>query len=127
VESKQSEPSATSSIVDFSTTAKGSALPVLQRNFGVSARNVKSEPQASQVGARYRIVAGDDFNPCYFSSGTGTVRAQPQQTSTPVAGVQPPAPQPVEPTPQPAAPAPPAQAPAEQPPAAPAPVPTAAP
>ncbi len=129
VDTQQVEAAATSSIVDFSTTTKGSAVPILQRNFAIAARNVKSEPQASTVGARYRIIAGDDFNPCYFNTSSSVARTAIQSgTPTPevpavVPAVAPAGPEPVPPPQQQPAPAAPDAPP--QPPAQPAP--TAAP
>ena len=66
-------------VIDFTTTDKGSPLPRLQRAFGLKSDQITAQPQAS--GPRYRIVAGRDFDPCYYKiipatqtlSGTVTV------------------------------------------------------
>ena len=50
-------------VIDFTTTDKGSALPRILRELYVKPENVVKQPKAD--GARYRIVAGRDFNPCY--------------------------------------------------------------
>lgn len=65
VESKRVTVEPKSSIVDFSTSAKGSALPLLLRSFGMQQSVVRAEPQQMASGARYRIIAGADFNTCY--------------------------------------------------------------
>lgn len=65
VEAKRVKVEPKSQIVDFSTTKKGSALPLLLRSFGISQAPVSEEPQTMENGARYRIIAGADFNTCY--------------------------------------------------------------
>lgn len=54
-----------SAIVDFTTTAKGNAVPLLTRSFDIDARYVTKDPQKD--GPRYRVIVGSDFNTCYFS------------------------------------------------------------
>lgn len=54
-----------SAIVDFTTTAKGNAVPLLTRTFDIETRNVTKDPQKD--GPRYRVIVGTDFNTCYFS------------------------------------------------------------
>ncbi len=51
-------------VVDFTTTKKGSAIPLLTRTFGIRAKNVIAEPQPD--GPRYRIIVGPDFKTCYY-------------------------------------------------------------
>jgi anionic cell wall polymer biosynthesis LytR-Cps2A-Psr (LCP) family protein len=51
-------------IVDYTTSRKGSIVPLLQRAFNIAQANVIAQP--SKTGPRYRIIAGDDFNPCYY-------------------------------------------------------------
>jgi anionic cell wall polymer biosynthesis LytR-Cps2A-Psr (LCP) family protein len=65
VESKRVKVEPKSSIIDFSTSAKGGALPLLLRSFGMQQSVVLAEPQEMANGARYRIIAGADFNTCY--------------------------------------------------------------
>jgi hypothetical protein len=112
------EPSATSRIIDFSQSSKGSAIPLLTRSFGLSGRAVSRERQAAPSGARYSIVAGDDLNPCYFGKTSSVTRGQtlatPDPNATPVPEAQTIAPQPAAeqappPAPQPPAPEQPAQ------------------
>jgi anionic cell wall polymer biosynthesis LytR-Cps2A-Psr (LCP) family protein len=123
------EPSPTSRIVNFSRSSKGSAVPVLTRSFGLSSRVVSNEPQTLPNGARYRIIAGDDLNPCYFGKTATLTRGQvigtpdPNAVAAPEAQVV--APQP--PAPQQPAPAPPQPPPPPDQPAQPNPAPTAAP
>lgn len=50
-------------VIDYTTTDKGSALPRILRDLFVKPENVVKQPKAD--GARYRIIAGRDFNPCY--------------------------------------------------------------
>jgi anionic cell wall polymer biosynthesis LytR-Cps2A-Psr (LCP) family protein/uncharacterized protein YraI len=51
-------------VVDYNTTKKGSALPLLERTFNIKAANVTSQP--TKDGPRYRIIVGTDFNTCYY-------------------------------------------------------------
>jgi len=53
-------------IVDFTTTKKGSALPLLQRTFNIKDDAIVEQPTAD--GPRYRIIVGPDFNPCYYQT-----------------------------------------------------------
>ena len=57
---KAEKPQAISQVIDFNTTKKVSAIPLLQRNFGIKAKNIVDQPDA-QSPIRYRIVAGTDF------------------------------------------------------------------
>ncbi len=52
-------------LYDYTTTPKGSAVPLLLRTFDLPADSVVAEPQAD--GPRYRIVIGPDFNTCYYA------------------------------------------------------------
>ncbi len=54
-------------IIDFTTTRKGSALPLLQRTFNIKADQITAQP--TKDGPRYRIIVGPDFNPCYYQNG----------------------------------------------------------
>jgi anionic cell wall polymer biosynthesis LytR-Cps2A-Psr (LCP) family protein len=127
IETRTVEPAAGSRIIDFSTTSKGSAVPLLKRSFGISDRAVAAQAGPVASGARYRIIAGPDFNPCYFGTGNSVSRGQaagtPAPNGTPFAN--PPAPLPDQPTqPAPAAPnPPPGQAPVLDPNGAPTPAP----
>lgn len=58
------EPVTRTQVIDFNTTTKGSATPRLQRAFNLKPEQIVSQP--SEDGPRYRIVAGRDFDPCYF-------------------------------------------------------------
>ncbi len=62
-------------VVDFTTTAKGSAIPLLQRALGVRPENVIAQPNPD--GPRYRIIAGQDFDPCYYKTTPANVRFVP--------------------------------------------------
>lgn len=82
------EPANASQIVDFSTSTKGSALPLLLRSFGIQPDQVSAEPQEMSNGARYRIVAGRDFDPCYqagaaFPGRSANATATPSATGLP--------------------------------------------
>ncbi len=61
------EYAARTKILDFTTTRKGSALPLLQRTFRI--RDEQIEAQPNKDGPRYRIIVGSDFNPCYYDNG----------------------------------------------------------
>jgi anionic cell wall polymer biosynthesis LytR-Cps2A-Psr (LCP) family protein len=58
---------ARTSIIDFSTTRKGSALPLLQRTFRIADDQILAQP--AKDGPRYRIIVGPDFDPCYYDNG----------------------------------------------------------
>ncbi len=62
-------------VIDFTTTAKGSAIPLLQRALGVRPENIISQPNPE--GPRYRIIAGRDFDPCYYKTTPANVRFVP--------------------------------------------------
>lgn len=68
-------------VIDFTTTAKGSAIPLLQRTFGIKAENIIAQPNPD--GPRYRIIAGQDFDPCYHRTTPPSVRYQ--TVATPMA------------------------------------------
>lgn len=59
-------------IVDYTTSRKGSLTPMLQKLLKVQPKNVISQPRAA--GPRYRIIVGDDFNPCYYQQGRSSQR-----------------------------------------------------
>ena len=59
-------------VIDFTTTAKGSAIPLLQRTLGVRPENIIAQPNPE--GPRYRIIAGQDFDPCYYKTTPPNVR-----------------------------------------------------
>ena len=66
-------------IIDFTTTKKGSALPLLQRTFNIKDDNIVEQPTAD--GPRYRIIVGPDFNPCYYqTSASAAPPPAPQPT-----------------------------------------------
>lgn len=85
------QPQAQTQIIDFSSTKKGSAIPLLQRNFGIKAKNIADQPDANSP-VRYRIIAGADFEPCYYKNAqmaaaanapTNAVRPTPTVEPTP--------------------------------------------
>jgi anionic cell wall polymer biosynthesis LytR-Cps2A-Psr (LCP) family protein/uncharacterized protein YraI len=51
-------------VIDYTTTKKGSAIPLLQRTFGIRKENIIAEP--NKDGPRYRIIIGPDFDTCYY-------------------------------------------------------------
>jgi anionic cell wall polymer biosynthesis LytR-Cps2A-Psr (LCP) family protein len=82
VDLKQVEPQPDSQVIDFSTSAKGSALPLLQRSFGFDETRISVEPGEQPSGARYRIITGADFDPCY-QNGYRFPTAASRPTATP--------------------------------------------
>jgi len=50
-------------LVDFTSTAKGSAVPYLQWMFNVAAENVSSAPDPN-AGVQYRLIIGADYQTC---------------------------------------------------------------
>jgi len=65
-------------IVDFTTTKKGSALPRLQRALNVRPENVSAQP--SPGGPSYRIIAGQDFEACYYKTTPANISYVPRPT-----------------------------------------------
>jgi anionic cell wall polymer biosynthesis LytR-Cps2A-Psr (LCP) family protein len=59
-------------VIDFTVTTKGSAIPLLQRTLGIRPENIIAQPNPE--GPRYRIIAGQDFDPCYQKSTPPNVR-----------------------------------------------------
>jgi len=69
-------------VIDLTTSAKGSALPLLQRSLGVRPENVISQP--SPNGPSYRIIAGRDFEACYYRTRPANIgRPTPAAMSRP--------------------------------------------
>ena len=85
------EPVSRTQVIDFSTSKKNSALPLLQRTFGLKSSQIITQPvqDAAPDAPRYRIVAGKDFETCYFK----IPYARPQPTPVPTLAATP-APQP---------------------------------
>ena len=54
-------------VIDFTTTPKGSAIPLLQQTFNLKNDQIVEQP--NKEGPRYRIIVGPDFNPCYYQEG----------------------------------------------------------
>ncbi|MCS7061113.1 MAG: LCP family protein [Anaerolineae bacterium] len=74
---------AATQIVDFTTTKKGSALPLLQRTFKIKDDLIISQPTPD--GARYRIILGPDFNPCYYQARSPSeITPTPPPTTNPI-------------------------------------------
>jgi hypothetical protein len=131
VDVQQVEALSKTQIIDFTSTSKGSALPLLQRSFGISDKQITAQPQELPNGARYRIIASDDFDPCYFQGRASTGASPAVRTPTPTApdaGAPVNIETPIAPAPEPPAPQPPpAQPPAPEAPPAPPQAATAAP
>jgi anionic cell wall polymer biosynthesis LytR-Cps2A-Psr (LCP) family protein len=64
------QPVARTAIIDYSTTRKGSAVPLLQRTFRIADDRIMAQPAPD--GPRYRIIVGPDFDPCYYDNGDHT-------------------------------------------------------
>jgi len=83
VGTQETEVAARTTIVDYTTTSKGSPLPTLLQLYRRQQRDVKAEPQAGSA-TDFRVILGRDYNPC---DGTGTViwraAATPKPTPTP--------------------------------------------
>ncbi len=105
VDMKQVDPAPRSQLVDFSTSPKGSALPTLLKSLYLSEKQVIGRPGRASSGARYRLVAGEDFDPCYIRSAQAT-RSTEGTPAPPIAPeaepAPPPSPAPPQPEPSPA-------------------------
>ena len=106
---QSAEPISKTQVIDFSTSKKNSALPLLQRTFGLKSNQIITQPVAGAApdAPRYRILVGKDFETCYYK--IPGVQAAPKPTAAPTLVSTPPAEQPAQP------PAPAAQQPAPQP------------
>ena len=51
-------------LIDFTTSAKGSAAPYLQWMFNVAPENVIASPNSNPGGAAYRLIIGADYQTC---------------------------------------------------------------
>lgn len=114
VDVQQVEALSKTQIIDFTSTSKGSALPLLQRSFGISDKQITAQPQELPNVARYRIIASDDFDPCYFQGRASTGASPAVRTPTPAApdaGAPVNIETPIAPAPEPPAPQPPPEAP----------------
>jgi anionic cell wall polymer biosynthesis LytR-Cps2A-Psr (LCP) family protein len=76
-------------VIDFTKTKKGSALPLLQRSLNVRTENVITQPSAG--GPHYRIIAGQDFEACYYKTTSANVSyvLQPTPTTIPTPNATP--------------------------------------
>ena len=81
---QSAEPVSRTQVIDFSTSKKNSALPLLQRTFGLKSSQIITQPVegAAPDAARYRITVGKDFETCYYR----IPNAQPRPTPAPTAG-----------------------------------------
>ncbi|NTU64732.1 MAG: LytR C-terminal domain-containing protein, partial [Chloroflexi bacterium] len=70
---------ATTVIYDYRTTTKGTRLNELGRLFRVPAQNLVSQPDPNAT-LEYRIILGNDWDPCQRSA----VGAYPTRTPTPL-------------------------------------------
>ena len=74
-------------VMDFTTTKKGSAIPLLQRSLKVRPENVIAQP--SPGGPSYRIIAGRDFEACYHETTPANVSYAPRPTPSAVPNATP--------------------------------------
>jgi hypothetical protein len=81
---QSSAPVSRTQVIDFSATRKNSAIPLLQRTFGLSSSQFITQPAQNAVpnAPRYRIVAGKDFETCYYKTPQNL---QPKTTISPTA------------------------------------------
>jgi hypothetical protein len=75
-------------IVDFTSTAKGSRLSALVELFGVSPDNVLRRPDPDSPVA-YRVIVGEDYEPCQPPSRGRWPAPPPTPASTPQAAPAP--------------------------------------
>ena len=77
------EGTARTSIVDYTTTSKGSPLPGLMNLYKRQQSDVTAEPTEGSP-ADFRVILGWDYNPCHATTTAGwqpTARARPVNTS----------------------------------------------
>jgi len=67
-------------VIDFTTTRKGSAIPLLERALNLRPDSVIAQPSRSRF--HYRIVAGQDFEACYHKTTPANIRYAPRPTPT---------------------------------------------
>jgi len=69
-------------IIDFTTTQKGSRLPTLAKLFKVGSADIVYQPDPVSPAA-YRVILGADFNPCLRAAPVPVATATPTPTATP--------------------------------------------
>jgi hypothetical protein len=57
------EPAARTTLIDYTTTSKGSATPHLQELFDLAPEDIISAPDPS-AGVRYQLIVGANYQPC---------------------------------------------------------------
>jgi anionic cell wall polymer biosynthesis LytR-Cps2A-Psr (LCP) family protein/uncharacterized protein YraI len=72
---------AQTTVVDYTTTKKGSAIPLLQRTFNINKANIISEP--NKEGPRYRVIIGPDFKTCYYDDSYVLTEKKPTEITDP--------------------------------------------
>lgn len=68
-------------VVNYNTSTKGSAIPLLQRTFGIKKANISAEPK--KEGPRYRVIIGSDFNTCYYNDSNVVTASRPTEITDP--------------------------------------------
>ena len=66
-------------IVDYTTTSKGSRLPLIARLFRVGQPGIIQQPDANRL-VDYRVILGADFDPCLKSGPVPVATATPTPT-----------------------------------------------
>ena len=72
---------AQTTVFDYTTTKKGSAIPLLQRTFNINKANIMSEP--NKEGPRYRVIIGPDFKTCYYDDSYVVTASRPTEITDP--------------------------------------------
>ena len=70
-------------IVDFTTTSKGSAIPLLMRLYRRNGDDVVSQPAEDRT-VDYRVILGADYNPCNAINASSWVPDSSLPTPTPI-------------------------------------------
>lgn len=81
---------AKTTVLDHTTTKKGSPLPLLLRTFNINAKNVIAQPKPD--GPRFSIIIGPDFNTCYYArslSASGSALIAPSSSAWSEEALQP--------------------------------------
>jgi LCP family protein required for cell wall assembly len=75
---------ATTTIIDYTTSPKGSPLATLQKDLHVADANVIAQPDANSP-VQFRVILGSDYNSCTYASSAAVEQAPAATDAPPIA------------------------------------------
>jgi hypothetical protein len=79
---------ATTTIIDYTTSPKGSPIESLKKDLHVADANVISQPDDSSP-VQFRVILGADYNSCTYSSSSAVVEQAPVASEVPPVAAEP--------------------------------------